>query len=222
MPLSPRSISRSTIRRLSGYLRVVEGLERNGVATVSSRELSRRAGTSAPQVRKDLSLFGSFGKRGLGYPVDGLRAALTRILGVDRDWRVALVGAGRIGAALHAYPHFRDRGFRIVTIIDSDPAKIGTRWEGTEIRTVDDLEQILSEESIDMVILAVPAEPAPELARRVARAGVGAVLNFAPARLELPDDVIVNEVNLARELEILSFSLSRRSGDEAAPDREWR
>lgn len=219
---SPRPISRSTIRRLSGYLRIVEKLEESGEATVSSRELSSRAGTSAPQVRKDLSSFGSFGKRGLGYPVERLRRALEKILGVDREWRVALVGAGRIGAALHAYPHFRDRGFDIVAILDADPAKIGVRWGGTEIRAIDELEGVLSGESIDMVILAAPAGPAPELARRVVNAGVSAILNFAPARLELPEDVIVNEVNLARELEILSFSLGRAHAGGADSERERR
>ncbi|TVP55003.1 MAG: redox-sensing transcriptional repressor Rex [Gemmatimonadales bacterium] len=209
MPSPDRKISESTVRRLSEYLRSLEALQRSGAEMASSGELARRAGTTAAQVRKDLSAFGSFGKRGLGYPVAPLIGNLEEILGLTREWRVALLGAGRIGAALHAYPFFRERGFRIVAIFDDDRDKIGLRWGDTPIRHIDELEAVLAREAVEIVILTVPAAPAPTLADRVAKAGVGAILNFAPARLEMPSHVAVNEVNLAMELELLSFALTR-------------
>ncbi len=209
MPSPDRKISESTVRRLSAYLRSLEALEASGAEMASSGELARRAGTTAPQVRKDLSTFGSFGKRGLGYPVVPLIGSLEAILGLTREWRVALLGAGRVGAALHTYPFFRERGFRIVAIFDNDPEKVGLRWDDTTIRHIDELESVLAGEAVEIAILTVPAAPAPALADRVVRAGVGAILNFAPARLELPPHVVVNEVNLAMELELLSFALTR-------------
>ncbi len=183
---------------------------------MSSETLAERAGTTAAQVRKDLSSFGSFGTRGLGYPVAPLHDRIREILGLDRGWRVALVGAGRIGSALHAYPHFRERGFRIVAILDDDPEKIGRAWEGTRIRPATELEEVIGAEGVEIVILAVPAPAAPELARRAVGAGVRGILNFAPVRLRLPEGVEVNNVNLAVELEALSHVLGgegRRSRD---------
>lgn len=202
-----RSVSESTVRRLSLYLRTLESLQAEGTETVASMDLADRAGTTAAQVRKDLSSFGSFGTRGLGYRVGPLHARIREILGLTRLWRVVLVGAGRIGSALFAYPHFRERGFRIVAILDSDPVKIGGVWEGVEIRSVDDLEQVLAGEEPEILILAVPAGAAQELAERAAAAGVRGILNFAPVRLRLPDAVEVNNVNLAVELEALSHAL---------------
>ena len=131
-PALSRKISDSTVRRLSLYLRI---LEEGDDETVSSDDLAERAGTTSAQVRKDLSLFGSFGKRGLGYSVPELSGRLREILGVDRTWRVALVGAGRIGAALFAYPGFRSRGFHIVSVLDHDPEKVGRVWGTSRSRT---------------------------------------------------------------------------------------
>jgi redox-sensing transcriptional repressor len=178
-----------------------------GKPTVSSGELARTAGTSAAQVRKDLSSFGSFGTRGLGYPVPPLVRGLQRILGLSCAWTVVLVGAGRIGSALHAYPHFGERGFRIVAILDHDPAKIGTRWGEVRIRPMDELEPLVEREGVEMAILAVPGVAAQEVTDRLVTAGVRAILNFAPVRLEVPEHVVVNDVNLALELEALSFAL---------------
>ncbi|TVP46251.1 MAG: redox-sensing transcriptional repressor Rex [Gemmatimonadales bacterium] len=203
-----RPVSESTVRRLSLYLRTLERLSTEGTVMVSSEALAERAGTTGAQVRKDLSSFGSFGTRGRGYGVDPLHARIREILGLTRPWQVALVGAGRIGSALHAYPHFRDRGFRIVAILDMDPAKIGGAWEGTPIRDVGELEAVVGAESVEIVILAVPASAAQPLAERAAAAGVRGILNFAPVRLRLPEGVEVNNVNLAVELEALSHALS--------------
>jgi redox-sensing transcriptional repressor len=206
-----RKVSDSTVHRLSLYLRFLEEFERAGVRTVSSEELARRGGTTAAQVRKDLSLFGSFGKRGLGYSVPELEETLRSILGLGRSWRVALVGAGRIGSALFEYGDFRRRGFQIVTVLDSDPAKIGTAWEGVEIRDEADLERVLREEAVDIAILAVPVDVVQRIVDRVVAAGVGAILNFAPTQLHVPDGVALKDVNMSMELEALSFALANNA-----------
>lgn len=204
-----RKISETTVRRLSLYLRILEEVERGGTDTISSEELAERAGTTAAQVRKDLSLFGSFGKRGLGYTVAPLAGGLREILGLDHPWRVALVGAGRIGSALFEYPGFRRRGFDIVAVLDADPGKLGTEWAGIPVRDIDELERVLGSEKIDIVILALPAEAVPDVLNRVIAAGVKGILNFAPMQLRVPPDVAVQDVNMVMELEALSFALSQ-------------
>ena len=211
-----RRISETTVRRLSLYLRILEEVERGGTDTISSEELAERAATTAAQVRKDLSLFGSFGKRGLGYAVPQLAAELREILGLDRAWRVALVGAGRIGSALFEYPGFRRRGFEIVAVLDADPGKQGTRWGGIPVQDIADLERVLASERVDIVILAVPAEAVPDVSARVVAAGVKGILNFAPMQLRVPPDVAVKDVNMVMELEALSFALSQAGRGPAA------
>lgn len=204
-----RKIPESTIGRLSLYLRVLGELEQEGVLTASSEALARRGGTTAAQVRKDLSFFGTFGKRGLGYTVAELRDTLRTILGLQRRWRVAVVGAGRIGGALIGYPDLRRQGFDIRAVFDQDPRKVGRSWNGLIVHEVSALEGILQSEPIDIAILAVPATAAQEMASRVVRAGVRAILNFAPVKLALPPDVAVKNVDMAVELEGLSYALSR-------------
>lgn len=208
-----RKIPDSTVRRLGLYLHTLEKLSRGGEETVSSEELSGRAGTTAAQVRKDLSHFGSFGKRGLGYSVRELERELKEILGVDRSWRVALVGAGRIGSALFEYDGFDARGFDIVTVVDADPTKVGERWGGVEIRDIRELESVLREEAIEIAILAVPADAVQEVLECVTSAGVRGILNFAPAQLRVPEGVSLKDVNLVLEMEALSFSLTNRPQD---------
>ncbi|MDX1493183.1 MAG: redox-sensing transcriptional repressor Rex [Longimicrobiales bacterium] len=203
-----RKIPQSTVRRLSHYLRSLEGFEGEG-GTVSSEELAARGQTTAAQVRKDLSHFGSFGKRGLGYQVDELRSRLRRILGIDRPWRVALVGAGRIGLALFEYPAFEARGYDCVAIFDNDPEKVGQRWGDQTIRDSADFERVVEELDIELVIVAVPAEAAQEVARRAVDVGVKGILNFAPIRLNVPPRIPVQDVNLVMELEALSFAISQ-------------
>ena len=212
MPASLHKVSDSAIRRLSIYLRVLGGLEREGGETVSSQVLADRAGTTAAQVRKDLSLFGSFGKRGLGYLVTTLRDELREILGVSRTWRVALVGIGRMGAALLEYPHFRARGFEFVAVYDSDPEKVGTRWGMLTVEDARVLERSLRETGIEIVVLTVPAGAAQEVADAAVRAGVRGIMNFAPVALKVPPGVRVNAVRLTVELEVLSFSLGSVAG----------
>jgi redox-sensing transcriptional repressor len=204
-----RRISETTVRRLSLYLRILEEVGKGGLGTISSEELAERAATTAAQVRKDLSLFGSFGKRGLGYAVPQLAAELREILGLDRAWRVALVGAGRIGSALFEYPGFRQRGFEIVAVLDTDPAKHGERWGGVPVQDIGNLERVLRAERVEIVILAVPAPAAADVSAKVVAAGVKGILNFAPMQLRVPADVAVKDVNMVMELEALSFALSQ-------------
>ena len=200
----------STVRRLSHYLRFLEEFEARGLATISSDELAARGGTTSAQVRKDLSFFGSFGKRGLGYSVPELAGRLREIMGLEREWRVIVVGAGKIGGALAHYRGFRQRGFPIVAVYDSDPAKIGKRFESFVVRDIASLKEDNRRDLADIAVIAVPAPAAQQVADRVVDAGIRAILNFAPAQLQVPDDVTVKAVNMAMELEGLSFALANR------------
>ena len=208
-----RKISESAVRRLSLYLRILEDLERKGRNTVSSEEMSGRSATTAAQVRKDLSLFGSFGKRGLGYAVTELAERLKKILGLDRRWRVALVGAGRIGSALVEYGGFAERGYDVVAIFDSDASKVGWKWGGLCVRDISEFEAVSNDESVEMVILAIPVEAVPSVMEHVEKAGVRGILNFAPTKLKVPLGVAVQDVNMVMELEALSFALSQEDGE---------
>lgn len=219
MSTFPRKISDSTVRRSSLYLRALEALELEGSDTVSSRVLAERVGATAAQVRKDLSLFGTFGTRGLGYEVTALRERLAEILGLSHEWPVALVGAGRIGSALFEYPNFRERGFQIVAILDSDPRKVGQSWDGIEIHSTRELERTIERLGVEIALLAVPASVAQGVADHLVESGVRGILNFAPTRLRVPPGVAVNEVDLALELETLSFVLEGRGrGGNPAPE----
>jgi redox-sensing transcriptional repressor len=205
-----KRIADSTVRRLSIYLRFLEEFEGRGLATVSSEELARRGGTTSAQVRKDLSFFGSFGKRGLGYSVPELSTALREILGLGKDWRVVIIGAGKIGAALAQYRGFRQRGFHIVAAYDTNPEKIGRSLEGIEVRDMAQLERDAAKARPDIAVLAIPSDGAQGVLDRLVKVGIKAVLNFAPSQLHAPADVTVKSVNMAMELEGLSFALTNR------------
>jgi redox-sensing transcriptional repressor len=205
-----KRIAESTVRRLSIYLRFLEEFEDRGLSTVSSEELARRGGTTSAQVRKDLSFFGSFGKRGLGYSVPELSSALREILGLGREWRVVIIGAGKIGAALAQYRGFRQRGYNIVAVYDSNPEKIGRSLEDLEIRDMARFEADLATARPEIAVIAIPGEGAQGVLDRIVRAGIKAVLNFAPVQLHAPADVTVRAVNMAMELEGLSFALTNR------------
>lgn len=203
-------ISDSTVRRLSLYLRLLREMREEGRELVSSSELARGCGTTSAQVRKDLSLFGSFGKRGRGYTVEELEDSLEEILGLGREWRVALVGVGKIGTALLGYRDLDRRGFDIVAAFDVDPRKVGRTISGVEVSPMTELEGTVRERSVEMGIVATPPEAAREVATALADAGVEALLNFAPVRLEVPSEVVVRSMDVALEMEGLSFSLSYR------------
>ena len=205
-----KRIADSTVRRLSAYLRFLEDFEGRGLTTISSEELAKRGGTTSAQVRKDLSFFGSFGKRGLGYSVPELAGRLREILGLEHEWKIIIVGAGKIGAALAQYRGFRQRGFNIVAAYDNHAEKIGHKLEGIPVRDIAHLEHDVEREKPDIAVLTVPAEAAQAMVNRVAKAGIKAILNFAPTQLQAPADVTVKTVNMAMELEGLSFALTNR------------
>lgn len=184
-------------------------MDRGGATTVSSEDLAQGGDTTAAQVRKDLSQFGSFGKRGLGYGVRELTGRLRAILGLDRRWNVVLVGAGRIGQALFEYPNFAVRGFDCVAVVDQDPGKVGQVWGHLRIRHADEMEAAIREYGADLVILAVPPDAAQCVAERAVRAGAKGILNFAAVTLRVPDCVPVTNVNLVMELEALSFAVTQ-------------
>ena len=205
-----RRIADSTVRRLSLYLRFLEESAQRGVVTISSDELARRGGTTSAQVRKDLSFFGSFGKRGLGYSVPELTESLREILGLRRDWQVIIVGAGKIGTALAQYRGFRQRGFHVTAVYDRDPRKIGTTWDALTVRDMEQIEHDIATERPDIVVLTTPGDEAQKVVDRLVKAGIRALLNFAPVQLQVPPDVTLKNVNMAMELEGLSFILSNR------------
>jgi len=202
-----KRIAESTVRRLSAYLRFLEEFEAQGHQTISSGELAAQGGTTSAQVRKDLSFFGSFGKRGLGYSVSALSSSLREILGLGRQWNVVIVGAGKIGAALAQYEGFRARGFNVVGVYDEDPARVGGTLDGVVVRDQRELEADIARLKPHIALIAVPAEAAQALVDRVVRSGIRAILNFAPTPLTVPEKVTLRSVNMALELEILSYAL---------------
>jgi len=202
-----KKISESTIHRLSLYYRILSILEKEDFETISSKELARREKLTPAQVRKDLSFFGSFGTRGLGYPVSELKRRIASILGLDRDWNVALVGVGNIGSALVGYKEFQKQGFRIKVIFDNDQRKIGSNHKGIIVSDIKNLEEDLKKHKIDIVVIAVPSTVAQYIVDDIVRAGIKAILNFAPINLKVPEDVFLRNENMSVELEHLSFSL---------------
>ncbi len=211
-PLPPvKRVPDSTVRRLSLYLGFLDELEHSGSPTVSSDVLARLGGTTSAQVRKDLSIFGSFGKRGLGYSVQELTVSLRSILGLQREWRVCVVGAGKIGLALAQYPGFGAKGFHVVAVYDVAPSKIGTRWGELIVQDVRGLARHAEQDGFDIGVIAVPAEAAQSVADQLAEAGVKALMNFAPAQITTPPGVVTRTVNMGLEFEALSFALANRS-----------
>jgi len=205
---SRKRISESTIHRLSHYYRALSVLEKENYETISSRELAKREKLTPAQVRKDLSFFGSFGTRGLGYPVTELKNRIARILGINRQWNVAMVGVGNIGSALVSYKEFQKQGFVIKLIFDNDQRKIGSNHKGMIVSDIKDMQRLLREHNIEMVVLAVPAIVAQYIVDEVVAAGIKAILNFAPINLKVPEDIYLRTENMAMELEYLSFALS--------------
>lgn len=212
-----KRFSESTIRRLSHYYRVLEEVAAEGQRMISSHLLADREDITSAQVRKDLSYFGSFGRRGLGYNVDHLRTEIRAILGLDRRWRVALVGAGHIGSALLAYRGFHDQGFDVVAVFDTSADRIG-QPHGALV--VQDLARLPECRDIEMGVIATPVRAAQEVADMLVAVGVRGILNFAPRKLRVPEGVALRTVDMTMEFESLSFVLSqarvrpRRRGGE--------
>jgi len=189
------------------YFRTLSLLEKENYETVSSKELAKREKLTPAQVRKDLSFFGSFGTRGLGYNVLELKSKIADILGINREWKVALIGVGNIGSALVSYKEFAKQGFNIFKIFDNDQRKIGSNHKGIVVSDIKNLETEIKESNIEIVILAVPATVAQYITDDVVKAGVKAILNFAPINLRVPPDVYLRNENMSMELEFLSFAM---------------
>lgn len=199
--------SASTVTRLSSYYRVLGDLQADGVETVSSDRLAERGGLTSAQVRKDLSCFGNFGRRGLGYNVADLRTKLAEILGLSQRWRVALFGAGNLGLALFAYKAFQKQGFVIEAVFDSDPRKVGLQWDDVPIHDIANLQQQAALAPFDIAIIAVPEEAAQGVADAAVAAGIRGLLNFAPVKLVIPSGVALRDVDLSMAMESLSYAL---------------
>jgi redox-sensing transcriptional repressor len=198
------------VARLPVYLRILYDLAADRVASVSSERLAELAGVNAAKVRKDLSYLGSYGTRGVGYEVDYLTYQMSRELGLTHDWPVVIVGVGNLGHALANYRGFGARGFQIVALVDADPAKVGTRIGDLSVAALDDLPRVVADCGIAIGIIATPAGAAQEVADRLVDAGVTSVLNFAPAVVSVPPGVSLRKVDLAIELQILSFYQQRK------------
>ncbi len=207
-----RKIPEATVARLPLYLRSLLEGQHAGLATISSERLAELAGVNAAKVRKDLSYLGSYGTRGVGYDVDYLLFQMSRELGLTQDWPVAIVGIGNLGQALANYGGFGDRGFPVAALCDADPSVIGTRVHDVLVRSIDDLPAIVDEHHIAIGIIATPAAAAQEVADRLAAAGVPSILNFAPTIISVPPEVSLRKVDLAVELQILSFYQQRKAG----------
>lgn len=203
--MTERSIPDATVARLPLYLRAVIALQEQGVVTVSSGDLATAAGVNPAKLRKDLSHLGSYGTRGVGYPVRELVDGISTVLGLTDDRGLAIVGLGNLGRALAAYGGFQERGFRVAALLDVDPALVGREVGGLVVEDAADLEQVVRERDVTIAVLATPAAAAQEVADRLVAAGVTAVLNFAPAHVEVPQDITLRRVDLSVELQILSF-----------------
>jgi redox-sensing transcriptional repressor len=206
----------ATIARLPEYLRALHNLE-DGSDTISSEALAAAAGVNSAKLRKDLSHLGSYGTRGVGYDVALLIEQIEYVLGLDQRRAVCLVGVGNLGHALAGYAGFASRGFRIVALFDADPAKVGERINGLNVRHIDELRRVAVEEAIAIGVIATPASAAQAVADELVAAGVTSILNFAPCVLSVPPNVDVRKVDLAIELQILSFHEHRKASLTALP-----
>jgi redox-sensing transcriptional repressor len=205
--------SRASVGRLSLYLRRLENLLREGTTRVSSRLLGETLGVTDAQVRKDLAYLGNLGHPGIGYEAAELIAAIRRVLGIDRDWRVALVGVGNLARALLRYRGFVERGFRIVALFDADPAKVGQQVEGLEVHPLEAMGSVIAATGAELGVLTVPSEASQSVAEALIAAGIRGLLNFTPRVLRLPPHVSVVSVDLTVQLEQLAF-LVQFSGEE--------
>ena len=201
--------------RLATYLRVISSMREQDVATVSSEELAAAAGVNAGLLRKDLSYLGSYGTRGVGYLVSNLEEHLARTLGLTERRSVVLIGVGNLGNALAGYAGFASRGFELVALLDTDADRFGSVVNGVRVSHLDEMERVVAEHDVSIGVIATPAEAAQAVADRLVGAGVTAILNFAPVVLSVPGHVHVRKVDLAGELQILSFHETRK---QPAPD----
>jgi redox-sensing transcriptional repressor len=206
----PRGIPEATVARLPVYLRALVALADSGIRTCSSEDLAGAAGVNSSKLRKDLSYLGSYGTRGVGYDVEYLRYQIAREIGVTQDLPVVIVGVGNLGHALANYSGFSSRGFRIVALLDVDPARVRDKVGGLPVRPYDDLEHVVADHHVAIGVIATPASAAQEVCDRLVSAGVTSILNFAPTVLAVPDGVAVRKVDLSIELQILAYHEQRK------------
>jgi len=204
---SDSPVPKAVVSRLSLYLRELQHLIRDGNETTSSTQLGKLLGFTDAQVRKDLAYFGQFGYPGIGYRCTELVEAIKKILGTNQPWPLAIVGLGNLGRALMGYRGFTQQGFRITAAFDVDPAKVGTSVEGIPVHHLDEVVRIANERAIRLAIIAVPSVAAQKVADALVAAGIDGILNFAPVTLNLPKHVRTVGVDLAIELEQLSFAV---------------
>lgn len=202
-------VSRATIDRLPLYFRTLRQIQKENVIIISSEELGRRIGVTPEQIRKDLSSFGEFGKKGVGYYVSDLAKHIGEILGLHREWNIALVGFGHLGRALVNYKHFSNLGFNITALFDADPAKIGEIVRNLKVQSLDELEKEITDKNIHIAVLAVPENEAQDVANRVIAAGIRGIWNFAPVILNIPEGIRLRNEDLSVGLTGLSYYLSR-------------
>jgi redox-sensing transcriptional repressor len=206
---SRKSIPEPTIARLPRYLRSFAEFAHKHQTVISSKELAAVSDINPAQVRKDLAYFGQFGQRGIGYDVKTLDSKMREILGLHRAWRIALVGAGHLGTALLQYGGFAKAGFKVEAAFDVDPSKVGWELEGVRIWAMPAIRQVVREKKIEIGIIAVPASQAQRVADDLVDAGIRAIVNFAPCALTVPKSVLVRGVDLASELEHLTYFLEK-------------
>jgi len=206
-----KKISDSTISRLSKYFRTLGRLREKNIETVSSDEIAEIDGVTSAQVRKDLSFFGTFGKRGLGYNTRDLQNNIGNILGLFKEWNVAVVGIGNIGRALVDYAEFKKQGFLIKLLLDNNPVKVGKKVKDLEIQPFKNAEENIEKLKIQIAIVAVPAPVAQQVVDSLVNAGIRAILNFAPLNIKVPANVMVKNENMSIELEALSYFLTNRN-----------
>ncbi len=204
-------IPEATVARLPLYLRSLEELATSSQSTVSSERLAEMAGVNAANVRKDLSYFGSYGTRGVGYDVEHLQFQMRRELGLTHDWPCVIVGLGNLGQALANYGGFGERGFVIAGLLDTSPDKVGKTVAGITVSHIDELASVVHANNVTIGVIATPGSAAQAVADAMAKAGIRSILNFAPTVLVTPEGVSVRKVDLAVELQILSFYQERRS-----------
>lgn len=215
----PLEIPEVVIDRLPVYYRLLHRIHAAGETVISSQELGEALGVTPAQIRKDLSYFGRFGKQGRGYSVERLAEELRVILGLDRGWKLAVVGMGRLGQAIASYQGFRAQGFEIAAVYDSDPALIGQTHQGLVVRDVRTLEADLPGLAVDIGVVAVPGEQAQNVIDALVRGGVGSILNYAPTAAQVPPSVEVRQVDPMLQLQSMTYHLTRRRGapSSAAP-----
>ena len=205
-----KNVSVAVIKRLPRYYRYLSDLLKMDITRISSKELSKRMGITASQIRQDLNCFGGFGQQGYGYNVELLFKEIAKILGVDKKFQTLIIGAGNMGQALAHYKNFEKRGFRTIGIFDTDPELIGKKMNGLEVMDMKNLEDFVGRNHVDIAMLTVPYKETRETAERVARLGIRGLWNFSPMDLKLPYDTVIENVHLSDSLMVLGYKIKEK------------